>query len=398
MNVLSFLRPFGAVILLCFVAPFAGTGHAQTKRIVDKYVDSYSLDSAPLSENGYPGFWIDGNQLICTLLPEGTVDIGAAKKSRVALVNFATKSFRIIADDAALLGSFDEETHEAYLGKWGEYNGTFDPNSPVRAIRIRSDGAIVEVRRYPTLMSYTAAMSIPRTDLEVPRGAVAIALRKRDGFLLRDKIIPGEEQARIRADTPVLTTWIRPGKPPLKLPIRFDEIHAAVEYLPFLNKYLLNRYDTQGSSDTDSHMRSAWSRPYEFTPFRLLGPDGKIDEIPYPRFVFEYGIADQPKQDHAYRNFNDFILSKAGPVIRKVRRSEGTDIYLFQNDQLYRISTSKVPKADDKSSLMAEGVYGMNLSPDGCKIAFGHYHVDGTQPMGYTPKYLSIIDVCKEGK
>src|SRR5438105_630480 len=247
------------------------------------------------------------------LLPLGTTQV-AEKPPSVALVNFSRKSFKIIADHAVLL-KFDEEKREAYIGKWDTADDWWDGKSGFDKYRIGPDGKIELVERM------APGQRVP--SLPPPPESQWISLRAKDGYLRPEREGEAAFEARMKDDTPVYAIWVRPGIPAVILPIRWEEIHETIhgsaEYVAFLDKYLLNTHDTQGHSSTDAHLRRVWRRPYEYTPFRLLSPSGQVEEIPYPRFIFEYGIADPPTRDQTNRNFKDFALTKAGIVITKWR-------------------------------------------------------------------------------
>ncbi|HET9642179.1 MAG TPA: hypothetical protein VFP68_02190, partial [Burkholderiaceae bacterium] len=212
----------------------------------------------------------------------------------------------------------------------------------------------------------------------------SVGWRYEDGYFVEDDTLSqAERQAmRSRGESPHIV-WVRPDRPPLPLPLRFDDIDPTVEYVTFLDKYLLNTYDT------------ASSRPGH-PPFRLLDKDGKIEEIPYPAFVHDYGL-DEPiyKGPGAVNiNFGEFVLTRLGILVEK-QREHGSAIYLFENNQLYRITGGRhllgIPLGH---TLSAEGASSFQVSPDGCKVAYRHLNVNALEAVG-TPQFLSFFNVCR---
>jgi hypothetical protein len=177
--------------------------------------------------------------------------------------------------------------------------------------------------------------------------------------------------------------WLRPGRPPLTLPVMRTEIDGGkARFLAFRGQYLLNRFDSQGDSRTDRRLagRHIWgNRPYDLTPYRLLSRDGGIEEIPYPYVIREYGI----------KGFHELIPTKAGIVIEATDPGKGrTGLFLLNGDRLQRFWP---PPARLEFLRTKEQVGGLILSPDGCKIAFRRY----ANWLPDTRKPVTIINLCK---
>jgi hypothetical protein len=141
-------------------------------------------------------------------------------------------------------------------------------------------------------------------------------------------------------------------------------------------------------------MKSVWKRPYEFTPFRLLGQDGSIQAIPYPEFIFEYGIADRNSHE---LNFSRLLVTKAGIITHKIRKY-GSALYLFKKNQLYLIAGGKTAVNIDAAENSAEGIQTTRLSPDGCKLAYSHLKGMRVESKYGSPVFFSIIDFCVNSK
>jgi hypothetical protein len=377
---------------------------AQTKKILDLKVDSFKTELEEIGNS----FWVDDNQFVMTTLQRGAERQVPAEDSpsRIALVNFSNRTINYIADDAHLVDStFDHKTRSILIGKLhrnaaaaGAANkratigATYDT---LREIRIERDGTVVEVKSYP------AGSSLPVRGIPPPKDRLFEPLDNgRGGYLVR-YLAPGDTYMRqwdrlIKNDEGYPTVWVREGKPDMPLPLRFDEISSG-EYVAFLDKYLLNNYDTKANSNTDSHKNLVWRRPYEYTPFRLLGQDGSIQEIPYPEFVFEYGLSRRDKPDGQGPHFNDFLVTKAGIVIHK-HREYGSALYLFRRDQLYLIAGGKTTLRVDLAENSAEGISSTELSPDGCKIAYSHLKELAASSKESAPHFFTIIDLCRDSK
>jgi hypothetical protein len=219
----------------------------------------------------------------------------------------------------------------------------------------------------------------------------------RGGYLIGD-LKPGDTAPALTArnrttDEGWPTTWIRPDQPPLPLPIRFDEVSDGI-YVDFLDKYLLNGYDTSGSSATNSHLNGGWKRPYEYTPFRLLGKDGSLQEIPYPQFIFDYGIADCKGN---CLNFRRFLVTRPGIVIQKVRERSSA-LYLFKEGRLYLIAGGATERDARRAAIPADGIQTTRLSPNGCRLAYSHLERPEYESRYGAPVFFGIIDLCGSEK
>ena len=381
------------LVIACSVAALTTVVvHAQTaKQILDKRVETFTADL-----HAYISYWADADQLVVQVsVPTD------GERDRVAIFDFAKKSISFIPGETRLL-TYNRDTRSFIVGHSVCNDPSLAQNCEghyvelVREVRVEPNAQIVEVRRFgPGTPPPNPYAYYPKQGLFNPLGSY------QDGYLLADtdpgKTFLEQDQALLERDEGIPTTWIRPGKEPLRLALRYDEeTDATIQYLPFLDKFLLRDHDTSGSSDTNSHLRSVWKRPYEYTPFRLLSRDGTIEEIPYPRFVFDYGIANPTWQEGHGTNFSQFMLTPAGIVIQKIRES-GSTFYLFQHDQLYRLTGGGTVLGHQLSPLPSVNIFTLTQSPDGCKIAIEHPK-PGFLHSGARGLYLTIIDVCGEGK
>jgi hypothetical protein len=344
---------------------------AQQLRVVDLPVESFETKVAVYRRR--IAQWIDDNQLVVTALAQGAQDDAPDKpRLRAVLVNYATRSIDDIEDGSAVL---DADADGAYV-----LVGPDDRRSGARQIAVDSSGRVSELRRFGP------NEPLPFSGPDVPKGGISAQQlrRKQDGYLYVEIDVMRELDKR---GEPLPTKWARAGKPPMSLPIIFTEI-LSPNYVRFLGKYLLNDYDSQMSSNTNGALNSParWKRPYPLPPYRLLSLDGTIEEIPYPKFVFDYKIG----------KFEEFRITRAGMVLSQVNSVNG-NLYFYRGSQLYRLtSTAKVPGME--RDLRLSGVQQLTVSPDGCKVAYLHYNVKTFEITDLTPNYLAILDVCKEAK
>jgi hypothetical protein len=387
-----------SLLFVCLVSPFVAISQTPTKQILDLKVDSFHTG---LEEVGN-SFWVDDNQFVMTTLKEGAERNVNDEETptRIALVNFSTKTIKYIAQDVRLLDfTFDHKTRSIFIGNLH----TSDPvdadgrrhyvytYTNLREIRVEPDGRVAEIKRYPP-------GSAPPPAMAAPKGLHRALDGGRGGYLVR-ALAPGETYADqweklVKDDEGYPTVWKRDGKPDMKVPVRFDEVDSG-EYVAFLDKYQLNDYDTALSSSTSSRIAvTVWKRPYEYTPFRLLAQDGSVQEIPYPEFVFDYGIAERGKRG---ANFGRLIVAKPGILIQK-KRVSGSALYLYRNEQLYVVAGGNTTARAGLAENSAEGVQATKLSPDGCKLAYSHFKHLASMSEYRAPHFFNIINLCIEQK
>jgi hypothetical protein len=353
-----------------------------TKKIIEIDADLFATNVHSAAHS----FWIDADHLVVTASQEGA-ESGAReekRRSRVAVIDAASRSVQYVADDAEIIdGTFNRETRSFFVGlrcpvrpsAAGSIATAAHTFHRLREITVDEEGKLAGVKHYP-------AGGNPPTPPVAPAGAFKALEHGRGGYLVKG-LAAGDTYARqaeraINEDEPLPTIWVRPGHSAMTLPVRYDEI-GSTEYVGFLDKYLLNDYDTSATPWTNREMRGGWKRPYAFTPFRLLDRDGGIHEIPYPEFVFDYEIAKRGWRPGRGSNFNRFMLTKPGIVIQK-RRENGSALYLFKDDELYLFAHS------------IDGFHGAQVSPDGWRVAYSHHNEAATGGK-YAPRVFSIVDL-----
>jgi len=311
------------------------------------------------------GHWLDSNRLITAAMMPDAHDIPESDpnlaSTRVVLVDFRKRSVATIQDNVAIW-DFDEETHDFIVAP-----GPFGSHVAAKQLHVNPDGAVV------TRRVFQPGEQPPWSWMEVPKGLFAESLPlKSGGYFLRE---PGFEHPDLRNRPVIPTEWVRPHQPTLKLDFDFGELGPTVTYVAFRRRYLLHSADSRGNSATDGSLNFNWNRPYALTPYRLLGLDGSLEEIPYPR---EFELA-------GIKRFEELVVTRAGLAVLSIEpQTEG--LFLRKDQKVVRI------RGDSKTT----GIEAATVSPDGCRIAYTFYAVPEETITGQTPRELAIVDVCKE--
>jgi len=204
-------------------------------------------------------------------------------------------------------------------------------------------------------------------------GGLPVYLSEKHGYLQRAPT----EKPDPTFDHSVNAVLHRPGQPPMEIAAPARETDGGIlPYLAFIDRYQLNSLDSRGSARTEKRLSSAKSwgnRPYDLSPYRFLAPDGRVDEIPFPYILSEFGV----------RSFYKLLPTKAGILIVATGGERG----------LLLLNGERLTRGWGKPSFFGsgEGVSGFELSPDGCKISFLRY-ADWKLK---TRKHISIIDLCQ---
>ena len=319
------------------------------------------LGVSNLSELARTGVWLS-NDLFAMTSTKDLPDAAEKLLLEVRLVDWKAKKSKLLVDKGQIV-CWNPERQIASIKTYSNTTGEIVVNYELihltaqGQVDVRSD----KVEINPHFCQATASL---------PPKSLTILLREPDGYIQINT--PGEPY---RAEKKAV--WMRPGKAPLEINVRVDEIHGANgnigNYLAYSQKYLLNTLDSQWDSDTDKRLGGiGWNRPYDLTPYRLMALDGSIEEIPYPKIIFEYGL----------KKFAYFLPTPAGVII------SSNNLYLLQGEKLTRIW----PRPGLFGRITPEIINGLVLSPDGCKLAFRHY-----SDIKYTtPKAVSIINLCEK--
>lgn len=207
-------------------------------------------------------------------------------------------------------------------------------------------------------------------------------LKGSDGFI---PITPPGKKNDVHGMLNNKAVLLRPNAPSIELPFRRHEINGSgpARYIAFLDRYQLNWWDSQYDSCCNRRMGGEpWKAlPYDFSPFRLLFRDGRVEEIPYPEGILK---------DYGIRRFNEAFVTRLGLVIDSVSGPPNKNergLFLIQDGRPIAVWGRPAPLA--KHYAMA----GTVLSPDGCKLAFRRF--SDWRPGN--PKHVTILDLCNGG-
>lgn len=280
---------------------------------------------------------------------------------RIMLIDTKAKTSQVLIDSGALVcwNSTREIASIQELGSEKIMKPTY------RFVHLDAEGRVGPLIGETKISPYRC-----KVDISIPDGVVTTHLREGDGYI--ELSPPG----LFNYDGERYAVWVRSDGSRVGLHVPADEFQKVAIYLPHLEKYLLNKFDSRGNSGTDRRLAgSSWKRPYALAPYRLMALDGTIETIPYPYILSEYGLNN--------RRFSLFLPTKPGILI-----CTGQELLLLQGEQL----TQFWPKPNLLERIKKEAISGVTLSPDGCKIAFRHY-----PDYKYSTKRLvTIINLCKK--
>lgn len=358
-------------IAIVLAASIATLAQAQTpvRTIEEKTFEVFDTGLEPMScctmspATHEVGYWLSDNLLVVNALREES-DANRRQAERLMLVDASTRQITTLVSEGRLQ-CWNRDLQVASISP-GYKSDSY------HYMQLNSGGRLSELSTVP---QFDKGSCWTQEFVKKSHGN-AKYLSEMDGYIQR--YYPGKKSLENAASN---ATLISPGKPPKILPVRVDEIEGGkAKYLAFMDKYLLNRLDSQGSSSTERRLAGlAWGdRPYDLTPYRLLARDGSIEEIPYPKILFEYGV----------RYFYELLPTRAGILIDAATNGKGEHgLFLLKGERLIRFWGRPVLFSSGR-----EGVSGTTLSPDGCKIAFRRF-ADWKRN---TRKHITIINLCKE--
>lgn len=323
------------------------------------------------------GYWLNDNLLIFDVARD-VPDAELKKLRRLMLLNVSTgQATTLLEEGFTNLGCWNQERQIVRLDE------TIRVDSPGKFYKLTQDGELIEPAEQPDLHSGSCLPSNYAEQVSglkgFGNGYGRIYFHESVGFLTglsRERFLSGK-------GTPLgaKAIWMRPGAPPVQMDFYIEEVdNPRLPYIAFKDKYLLNEFDSQSSGSTRRGTRSkeSWGdRTYEFTPYRLMSRDGRIEEIPYPTILKEFDV----------RYFGRVRPVRDGLLIDATENRHGErGIFLLQGERLFRIN----PMGWDWG---AWKMHGWSFSPDGCKVAFHRY----TRWKPGFPKFLTILDLCQGG-
>jgi hypothetical protein len=159
--------------------------------------------------------------------------------------------------------------------------------------------------------------------------------------------------------------WLQNGGRRTMLDVSTTDLAKQVRYLPFRHAYQLvdGRYGGVAHLDT---------------PLVLLTPEGKLVKTPLPASLRQALDAVNPVAV-SFAVKNGLLVQVPGPA------AQGGGLYLAQGDQAHRVwCTAGSPGAAECRIDQA-----LEISPDGCKVAF-----DARSPAGGGVPTLRVLDLC----
>lgn len=308
--------------------------------------------------------WLSNQHLIVTAAQD-VPNANVIQAERTMLVNAQTGESRQLIETGWVLwcfnpargvGSIRPSPFKAILPyKVGQDDGQY------RWVRIESDGAVTKISAIDDL---NPGSCLPHDSY--PKSAGVSPLREEHGYLQR--IAEGK---RSRPDDRI--TYVPRGKPPIPLAVHSMEVFGGrYHYLEYSQKYQLNYFDPHGNSATERRLGGyEWNRPYDLTPFRLLSLDGTVEEIPYPKIIYEYGL----------KVIGLFMPTPVGWLIASEK-----SLFLLNGEILTRVWG----KPSDWF-YSPQFIWAMRLSPNGCKLAFAR--TADWKPESNKP--IAIMELCK---
>ena len=348
---------------------------ADKKKILEKRFEVVETGLEPMvnkllgSNYGPAGVWLNENLLVTNSIQD-VVDADEKKLQRVVIFDLKNRRATTLLPNERMK-CWNRETHVLVVAELTYTRQTknrvlkLDENGETDLNEVNADIDIFRCRPKAFLLDKKSYENTPR--------GIVYDLLESDGILRSIHIVtPGN------ANNTDKTFWIRPDDTLKELSVRGSEV-SNVLYLPHLQKYLLNWRDSQGNSDTDRRLAGGnWNRPYALAPYHLMGRAGSIEDIPYPTFVYDYGI----------RYFGILVPTKVGNVLIAPNSSRSEyGLFLLQGENVYRFFGG--PRAFGLDG--REGVDKLSVSPDGCKIAFNLYSDHRAKA-----KQIMIINLCNE--
>lgn len=282
------------------------------------------------------GVWLDEKRILLNAL-KNMPDAQKKRLDRVVMFNLDTREVKTVLEPGRIICR-EKKSQLAHVIREGK----------AQFVRIDLDGHTSSPTEQPALKESVCKTAEPR----IPE-RLQTFLNEGDGYIDRGRTGHG-----FSGDNAVL---YRPNQPPIELPVPGGEITPSPVYLPFLNQYLLNYWDSLSGE------RSPAGKPV----FRLMTPEGKITEIPQPSFFTK-----------AVGSFGRMWMMRDGMVLNRTgpgRPKPG--LYFVKGERIIHIYGANGEIADR-----------ITPSPDGCTFLFlGLKNYDFA-----TKKTVKLINLCKE--
>lgn len=331
-------------------------------------------------EPSFYGFWLSNTQLVMSVLQD-VPDAYARKLERIVLIDTVTGAWRVLIEQGHVNCRSRKSQVMAYL----PFEPSYYRNNPDR--KIPDDYRFVQLDDEGRVSPLKGPSPIERNC--APAGSVVgapntgKALREDDGYI---DLSAHDDKENLTLGTAKL---VRPGKPLVELGIPNAAVSWPI-YLPYYDKYLMSAWDySKGSGTARKHSGGYWKYPYDYSPYWLVSREGKVESIPYPEVIFEYGV-------------NEFQYLWPTPRGLLINDPEGLyagkGLLLLQGDRLLRIWGGPLSLNFLKDNRgRGEVSYVLNISPDGCRVVFTHArNYPLAKDKNPDPIPLSILNICKD--
>lgn len=319
-------------------------------------------------------FWIDEKRLLFAGIKTSEMDAAIAAKEtdreerlrKLYLWEADTKAVRFYANAQGVCVSDGIVRYRVAVNKErGTYTvreGPFGVEKEIEKLRPSNEELSMQGQRARVRSTYTCRTHL-RKELSPPalEGRRIIVLREGHGYLdagperTQDRI----EEIRTHGATPI--KLYRPGiATPIDLPITLEQGPGAPIYSPYLDIYVTH----PRPKGSDPGRVTSWPKnlPFKLYTFKPTGETNEVT-VPYGDWASINGI--QPTR-------GGWIFGGHGES-----RSKG-GLFIFHGQSVKRIEAGQV--------------YGIAVSPDGCRsaVAIQNKHLE----MG-TPINVKIFDFCR---
>ncbi len=331
--------------------------------------------SIPYSSGLDYGFWLSDTLLVTSVLQD-VPDAFKQKLERIMLLNVSTGKSHVLIEQGSLagrLGCRNRKHQVMVFYPKAQFPHESFKETP-RFVRLDDQGKVSDLTGPPPIKPNCDPVEYEGPP---PRGN-RLVLREGDGYI--DQSEQDDYAAKIMGKAKL----IRPGTPPLPLNIENREIFGTPAYLPYFDKYLLGTFDHLGKGGTDKRVSGGfWKHSYAYSPYRLIGRNGDIEEISYPTIIFDFGLKGF---QHLWPTPQGLLIETSYGGSTGAQPRHG--LLLLQGERMFRVWGGPGWSPRDGR----EATHVLSMSPNGCNVVFTHS--DWRSFPGNHP--LSILNLCKE--
>lgn len=288
---------------------------AQAMRVLEKSIDHFEPKVRTSKYLPQP-IWINDRQLVASVFKAGEKLELYDENDPVdtVLIDFSRKFVKVISE-GVFAWSFNPETRVLVVGRMrSEFPSDEQRYDRFKELLLDENGNVEILKSYaPGSFPVIGGKRFPR-DVQVrSSGLQDIGYFIKASSNAQDS---GQSEGQNMGHDDA-TLWIRPGREPLSLKIRFKDFSSSMQAVLFAGGYLLDIEDTYGK------------------PFRLLRGDGGVELIPYPEALYSIRY---PADKYGRRA--DFVyvhLTKLGFLVRQIMPTGENRLYLLGDDSAFRL-------------------------------------------------------------